>query len=116
MLELLRLDADMALHQQICQVYNRFTVDEHGLLQEDYDRKDRQNWASAQRLCSLKVRCCLCSLRLSTDLHRERTLGTEMYLEICANYIDIFLSPRHDLRARIVKAGKVSFFFRLWKL
>ena len=43
----LRLGADMALHQQVCQVFNRFTVDQHGLLQEDYDRKDRQNWASA---------------------------------------------------------------------
>ena len=112
----LRLGTDMALHQQICQVFNRFTVDEHGLLQEDYDRKDRQNWASAQRLCSQKVRDCLRSLRLSTDLHRERTLGTELYLEICADYIDIFLSPRHDLRSRIVKVAKVSFFFRLWKL
>lgn len=38
-----------------------------------------------------------------------------MYLEICADYIDIFLSPRHDLHSRIVKAGKVSF-FRIWKL
>ena len=112
----LRLEVDLALHQQIYQVFNYFTVDEHGLLQEDYDRKDRQNWASAQRLCSEKVRNCLHSLRVSSDLHRERTLGIEMYLEICADYIDIFLSPRHDLRSRIVKAGKVSFFFRLWKL
>lgn len=39
----LRLGADLAIHQQICQVFNRFTVDQHGLLQEDYDRKDRQN-------------------------------------------------------------------------
>ena len=53
---------------------------------------------------------------MSKDLHWERTVGTEMYLEICADYIDIFLSPRHDLRARLVKATKVSFFFRLWKL
>lgn len=112
----LRLGGDLALHQYICQVFNRFTVDEHGLLQEDFDRKDRQNWASAQRLCSEKVRNCLRALRLSTDVHRERALGTELYLEICADYIDIFLSPRHDIRSRIVKAAKVSFFFRIWKL
>ena len=112
----LRLGGDLALHQHICQVFNRFTVDEHGLLQEDFDRKDRQNWASAQRLCSQKVRDCLRNLRLTKDVHRERTLGTEVYLEICADYIDIFLSPRHDLRARVVKAAKVSFFFRIWKL
>ena len=45
----LRLGTKMALHQQICQVFNCFMVDQHGLLQEDYDRKDCQNWASAQR-------------------------------------------------------------------
>jgi hypothetical protein len=28
----LRLGGDLALHQHICQVFNRFTVDEHGLL------------------------------------------------------------------------------------
>lgn len=29
----LRLEADMALHQQVCQVFNCFSVDQHGLLQ-----------------------------------------------------------------------------------
>ena len=68
---MLRLDGDLALHQHICQVFNRFTVDQHGLLQEDFDRKDRQNWASAQRLCSAKVRECLRSLCLSSDVLRN---------------------------------------------
>lgn len=112
----LRLGGDLALHQHICQVFNRYTFDEHGLLQEDYERNDRQNWASAQRLCSTKVRDCLRRLRSAEDVHMERTVATEMYLEICADYIDIFLSPRDDLVARIVKAAKVSFFFRIWKL
>ena len=107
----LRLGADMAQHQQICQLFNHFIVDEHGLLQEDYDRKDRQNWVSAQRFCSQKICCCLRSLRLSNEMHHERTLGTKMYLEICAGYMDIFLSPRHGLRARIVKPAKVFFSF-----
>ena len=49
-------------------------------------------------------------------MHQERTLGTEMYLEMCASYIDIFCSPRLGLRERIVLAAKVSFFFRIWKL
>ena len=60
----LRLGGNLALHQHICQVFNRFTVDEHGLLQEDYDKKDRQNWAGAQRLCSQKVRKLLPPLSL----------------------------------------------------
>ena len=33
-----------------------------------------------------------------------------MYLEICVDYIDIFLSPQHDLQERIVKVAKVFFF------
>ena len=49
-------------------------------------------------------------------MHRERTLGPEVYLEICADYIDVFLSPRHALQDRIVKAAKVSFFFLIWML
>ena len=39
-----------------------------------------------------------------------------MYLSICADYIDIFLSVSLTLRQRVVLASKVSFFFRIWKL
>jgi hypothetical protein len=64
----------------------------------------------------VKVRDCLRNLRLAPDVHQERTLATELYLEVCASYIDVFLSVRLDLRSRVVLASKVSFFFRLWKL
>ena len=112
----LQLGTDVALLTHLGQVFNKFTIDEHGLKLEDVNRTDRQNWASAQRLCQSKARCCLQKLRTSNEVHKERTLGTEMYLNICADYIDIFASPRLDLRSRIVLAGKVSFFFRIWKL
>lgn len=46
----------------------------------------------------------------------ERTLGTETYLSIIANYIVIFLSSHMSLFDRVLAASKVSFFFRLWKL
>ena len=49
-------------------------------------------------------------------MNREQCLGTETYLQICAEYIDVFYSPTADLRARIVLASKVSFFFCLWQL
>jgi hypothetical protein len=39
-----------------------------------------------------------------------------MYLQICNDYIDIFLTLSLILRNRIVLASKVSFFFRIWKL
>jgi hypothetical protein len=77
---------------------------------------DRQNWASAQRICAQKTRACLRELQIGQETHQERTLGTEMYLKICVDYVDIFLSVTLDLRARVVLASKVSFFFRIWKL
>jgi hypothetical protein len=112
----LQLGLDVCALEHIGLVYHRFSYDDHGLALEDIQRSDRQNWASAQRLCSAKTRHCLRELREAQDVHRERTLGTEMYLQICADYIDIFLSTKLDLQSRIVLAGKVSFFFRIWRL
>lgn len=112
----LQLGADICLLEHIGQVYNKFTYDDHGLRLEDVQRTDRQNWASAQRLCSLKVRDSLKRLQVDRDAHQERTLGTQMYLQIVSDYIDIFLSLSLTLRERVVLAAKVSFFFRLWKL
>ena len=55
-------------------------------------------------------------LRLTSHVHQEGTLGTKMYLQICGDYIDMFLSIRLDLQSRMVLVAKMSFFFRLWKL
>lgn len=91
-------------------MYNKYTYDQHGLKLEDVQRTDRQNWASAQRICQRKLRQCLHDLKTSVNVHSERTLGTEMYLEIFSDYIDMFCSPSLDLRGRLVFASKVSFF------
>ena len=111
-----QLGSDIVTLTHVGLVYNKFSCDQHGLKLEDTNRKDRQNWASAQRICQKRTRDCLAELRRSKEVHQERTLGTELYLEVCSNYIDIFLSPRLNLRSRIVLASKVSFFFRIWKL
>lgn len=97
-------------------VYNRFSYDQHGLKQEDVKRSDCQNWGFAQRLCQEKVRTCLQEMWSEGSVHQERTLGTEKYLETCANYVSVFCSPHLDLRSRLVLASKVSIFFRFWKL
>ena len=112
----LQLGADVCYLDHLGMVYQNFGIDEHGLCKEDVERTDRQNWASAQRICAKKARTCLHELRSGRDAHQERTLGTQLYLEICADYIDIFLSVSLTLRERIVLASKVSFFFRIWKL
>ena len=47
----LQLGEDGAFHSHLGMIYNKYTLDEHGLKLEDVKRKDRQNWASAQRMC-----------------------------------------------------------------
>ena len=112
----LQLGFDVCYLDHLGQVYQKFALDQHGLRKEDVQRTDRQNWASAQHICVLKARTCLHDLRMGRNAHHERTLGTELYLKICIDYISIFLSISLSLRERVVLAAKVSFFFRIWKL
>jgi hypothetical protein len=112
----LQLGRDNCYLEHLRMVYNRFTYDQHGLKQEDIKFTDKQNWASAQRICQVKERKYLQQLKLAPDVHQEKTLANEMYLEICRDYIDIFLSVSLDLKSRIVLASKIFFFFCLWKL
>ena len=107
----MQLGGDLCILEHIGLVYQKFTADDHGLKLEDVKRIDRQDWASAQRLCATQTMNCLKMLRESKDVHQERTLGTEMYLEMCASYIDIFCSLSFGLRERIVLVAKVSFSF-----
>ena len=111
----LQLGMDVACIQHIEGIYNKFKLEEHGLKQEDIVRKDRQNWGSAQRICQQRVQNCLEVVR-GMGMHQERTLGTQTYLSICSDYIDLFLSPLLDLRSKIVVAARVCFFLRLWRL
>jgi hypothetical protein len=47
---------------------------------------------------------------LAPDVHQERILAIELYLEIWDSYIDVFLSISLDLRSMVVLASKVPFF------
>ncbi|KAL3696832.1 hypothetical protein R1sor_010908 [Riccia sorocarpa] len=95
-------------------IYKLYPHDMHALNFDDVVRRDRQNWAGPQRLCSRQVQKCLKMLEDRGDVHRERTLGTRLYLEVVADYIDIFYSLSLDLQSRVVLCTKVFFFFRLW--
>lgn len=53
--KILKLGAKMANIFHLVQICNIYDVVEHGLTMEDIKRTDKQNWASAQRLCSRKV-------------------------------------------------------------
>ena len=62
------------------------------------------------------MQLCLQQLQQNPNHWKERTKGIELYLQITASYIDIFLSPHMSLFKRVKAATKVSFFFHLWKL
>jgi hypothetical protein len=53
-IRILQLGGDICCLEHVSLVYVKFQLDEHGLYKEGYTRKDRQNWASAQRLCQKK--------------------------------------------------------------
>ena len=106
-----QLGSDVCCLEHIEQVYQKFSFDDYKLKLEDIQHTDCQNWASAQ-----KAHNYMRELRAIRDNHWERTLGIETYLQICANYIDIFLSTSLSLKDRIVLVAKVFFFFRIWKL
>lgn len=110
----LQLDRDATMLQHIEIVYNTFIDDLHSLKHENIVWRDYQNWMSTHIICAPKVKNCFKLLYLILDVHNELILETKMYLEICSDYINIFLSPRLDLKLRVVKAGKVSWFFCLW--
>ena len=106
----LQLGEDGAFHTHLGMIYNKYTFEQHGLKLEDVQHKDRRNWASAQRMCQRKTQECLATMR-NNEAHRERTLGTELYLQICGDYIDIFASPILDVHNRIVLASDFFIYF-----
>jgi hypothetical protein len=74
-----QLGADVVTLTHMGLVYNKFSCDQYGLKLEDTNRKDRQNWASTQRICQKKTRACLAKLRMLKEVHQKYTLGTKLY-------------------------------------
>jgi hypothetical protein len=68
-------------------VMSTFSQDEHGLLEEDVDVRDRQNVPAVQRIASKKVHLCLQKLqdgvaRPDGSVIQEDVLGTILHLEV----------------------------------
>ena len=62
---------------------------------------DRQKWGSTHCIASRHVQRCLKEMRSKTSGRVERTLGTEIYLMIVVDYIDIFMSHNLTLCERV---------------
>ena len=61
----LQLGVDKVFHTHLGMIYNMYTFDEHGLILEDVQRKDRQNWTSVERMCQQKTHECLAGMKNS---------------------------------------------------
>ena len=96
-------------------VKDSFPIEVHGLREEDVTRKDRQNWASCQRLTYLKVQDCLQKLIAGDGVRPNQTvLGTWAYIYIIWHYMEIFVSLHASLHERVVYAGLVTTFLGIW--
>lgn len=107
-IRVLQLSGEMCCLEYRGILYNNFA---QGMWENYHKCKERQNWALAQRMCQQRVRNCLKSLRERVYCHDGRTLGIELYLQICSDYSGIFLSTTCDLCNKLVLASKVTFFF-----
>jgi hypothetical protein len=65
----LQLGSETCFLEHVGHIYSKYSVDQHDLNNGNIIRVDRQNCASAQRLCQAKVRKCLAELRNLGDTH-----------------------------------------------
>ena len=105
-------------HRNIRAVLEHFSPHEHGLRDNDVNKRDQQNWASARRTTFPKVRRCLEDLIEGQNANgiRDPTLrGTSIYLELVFYYMEIFISLEASLYERIRYAGAVTIFMVIWR-
>ena len=95
----------------------RISVLKHGLNKEHVRReRDRQNWKTAQELCSIKVQKCLSDIKDGTadKLPPDPSVrGTIAFLNVIWHYVEIFFSPVLPLKERIKYAGFVAHFLEI---
>ena len=98
-------------------VHDVFPLDEHGLGSSDIERRDRQNWASVQKLSFPKVRNCL-ERPMNRDGGNQQPnptwFGTKTYLLIVWCYVEIFCSSVASLKTRVKYAAIVTHFLAIW--
>jgi hypothetical protein len=104
----------VATMEQFAYILPRNTLVERGWREADLerDRLDLQNWESAQRLMSRKSIACLQVALPEIPM----ITGLLDYILICRRYTCIFLSETLSLRDRVVSAGYVAQYLRLWRL
>lgn len=98
-------------------IFHKYPESEHGLFLGDVERKDKQDWRSAQRLLFPRVRDCL-QRAIDGDDHippQPQLLGSLFYLKMVWLYVEVFYSLSASLAERIRNAAYVLFFLRIWR-
>ena len=92
-------------------VIELFTRDEHGLLNEDINVKDKQNYPAVQRISFPRVRACLEKLHAGVVVNgvfrKECVLGTIIHLEVLWAFLEIFYG-RGTMYERVMLASFVT--------
>jgi hypothetical protein len=101
----------MATKNHLKLVIQVFSKEEHGLLEEDVDVRDKQNFPAVQRIAFPKVRACLQKLqegytREDGQFFQEDCRGTAVHLEVIGSYLEVFFG-RGTLWERVLDASFV---------
>ena len=88
----------------------------HGLQDEDINKRDRQNWASAQSVSFPCVRQCLEDIVHGQNALKDPTArNTSVYLELVNCYMETFVSLEATIYERIKYAGAFVTFLGIWR-
>lgn len=82
--------------------------DKHCLTITDIDPKDKQNFPSAEKMCSTKTIECLLNFVPGSE-------GTAMFLEAMNNFSSSYLDTTLNYSERVYKIWHALFFFRGWR-
>ena len=97
-------------------VQGAFDFDDYGLADDDINRKDRQNYRSAQKILFKSVQNCLQKICDGNGVPANPgVLGTKVYLEIAWRYCEIFKNPGLSLEDRIMCASVIVTFLGIWQ-
>ena len=89
-------------------IMNVCSKDKHYLTEKDINGKDKMNFASVVKLCSLNI------IKLLTE-NIPDSLATQVYLKIIFYVLNSFLSTSLKVSERIYCIWYATFFLRMWR-
>ncbi len=92
----------MASKNHLLLVFEKFNKDQHGLLEEDINVKDKQNFPTVQQIVFPKVRKCLEAIDESIVYEgmqfQDHVKGTILHLQVIQAFLEDFLWPKNSIK------------------